>query len=71
MKTVTLELPDKVANIFEALPSTRKAGAALLTAAFARSEPKTTDRLFENIDERVAASGITEDEIDRLIEELS
>jgi membrane-bound lytic murein transglycosylase B len=71
MKRVTLELPDKIASIFESLPSTRKANAALLAAAFAQSKQRTTDSLFTEIDERVADSGISEDEINRLLNELS
>lgn len=71
MKTVTLELPDIVASIFESLPSARKANAALLAAAFAQSKQRTTDNLFTEIDERVAASDISEDELNRLLDELS
>jgi hypothetical protein len=71
MKTVTLELPDKIAVIFEKLPLSRKTNAALLTAAFASASPKTADRLFDAVDKRVATSGLSENEIDGLLEDLS
>ena len=71
MKTITLDLPDKVASIFESLPNARKAGAALLAAIIAQSKSKNISRLFENIDERVIEDGISDKEINSLLDEIS
>ena len=71
MKSVTLDLPDNIAFIFEALPKERKLKAALLAAFFAQAKPKSIEEVLISIDKRVAASGITEKEIDQLLDELS
>ena len=71
MKTVTLDLPDNIASVFEALPRERKVNAALLTACLAQAKPKSLEELLAKIDKRVAASGLSEKEIDRLLDEPS
>jgi preprotein translocase subunit SecD len=71
MKSVTLDLPDNIAFIFEALPKERKLKAALLAAFFAQAKPKSMEEVLTSIDKRVAASGIAEKEIDQLLDELS
>lgn len=71
MKTVTLNLPDSVASIFEALPNERKLKAALLAAFFAQAQPKSLEELLAKIDKRVVASGLSEKEIDEMLDELS
>ncbi len=70
MKTITLNLPDKLASIFEAMPSVRRTKVALLAAILAQSK-ESTDRLFEKIDERVVKSGASDKEIDQLLDEIS
>lgn len=71
MKTVTLDLPDTIASIFEALPRERKVKAALLTACLAQAKPKSVEEILAKIDKRVAASGLSESEIDEMLDELS
>ncbi len=71
MKTVTLDLPDNIAFIFEALPKEQKIKAALLTAVFAQVKPRSIEDVLASIDDKVAASNLPEIEIDRLLDELS
>ena len=71
MKTVTLDLPDSIASVFESLPRERKINAALLTACLAQAKPKSLEELLARIDKRVAASGLSEKEIDEMLDELS
>ncbi len=71
MKTVTLDLPDSIASVFEALPRERKINAALLTACLAQAKPKSLEELLAKIDKRVAASGLSDKEIDEMLDELS
>ena len=71
MKPITLELPDKIAALFEALPNARKKKIALLAATLTASKPSTWEDLFLNVDKRVEASGLTSEEIDQMLDELS
>ncbi len=71
MRTVILDLPDTVASAFEALPAARKANMTMLAVALAQAKPTAVDQLFAAVDERVAASDITQEEINRLLDELS
>ncbi|MFM9840460.1 MAG: hypothetical protein ACKVOQ_19490 [Cyclobacteriaceae bacterium] len=71
MKSVTLDLPDNIASIFDALPKERKLKAALLAAFFAQAKPKSVEEVLSSIDKRVASSGLSEKEINQLLDELS
>jgi membrane-bound lytic murein transglycosylase B len=71
MKIVTLNLPDNIASIFEALPTDRKLNAALLAAFFAQGKSKSMEAVIASIDKRVAESGLSEKEIDDLLDDLS
>ena len=70
MKFITIELPDEAAHMFEALPSERKTKAALLATLLSRVNPKPLTEIFESVDKKVAQSGLSEKEIERLLEEL-
>jgi hypothetical protein len=71
MKSVILDLPDNIAFIFEALPKERKLKAALLAAFFAQVKPKSVEEVLSGVDKQVAKSGLSEKEIDQLLDELS
>lgn len=71
MKTVTLDLPDNIAFIFETLPNDRKIKAALLTAFSAQVKPRSVEEILESVDKKVASNNLSEKEIDRLLNELS
>jgi hypothetical protein len=71
MRSVTLDLPDNIAFIFEALPKERKLKAALLAAFFAQVKPKSVEEVLSGIDKRVAKSGLSEKEIDQLLADIS
>jgi hypothetical protein len=71
MKTITLELPDEAAKNFEALPRDRRTKAALLVALLAQSKPKSLSEIFKSADKKVMESGLSESEIDSLLDELS
>ena len=71
MKTVTLDLPDNIASVFDALPRDRKVKAAFLTACLAQAKPKSLEEILASIDKRVVASGLSENEIDRMLDGLS
>ena len=71
MKTVTLELPEKIAAIFEALPKSRKSKIGWLAVTLATAQSKTWEDIFLKTDQAVAKSGLTTEEIDKLLEEIS
>ncbi len=71
MRTISLEIPDQVARIFEGLSDKRKASAALLAAFIAQATPKTIENIFEKADKKVLLSGMSTEEIDRLLDEIS
>ncbi len=71
MKTVTLDLPDNIAFIFEALPNERKTKAALLAVFFAQVKPRSMEDVLASIDKKVVESNTSETELDRLLDELS
>ena len=71
MKSITIELPDEAARRFNSLPKKQKTKAALLAALLAQAKPKTIEQIFEDVDKRVKASGLSASEIDKLLEELS
>ncbi len=71
MKTIRLEIPDQIARIFEGMADKRKASAALLAAFIAQSAPQTLENILEQSDKKVALSGMTPEEIENLLNELS
>lgn len=71
MKSITIDLPDEAARKFDALSEKQKTKAALLAALLAQAKPKTLDQIFEDVDKRVNDSGLSDAEIDKLLEELS
>lgn len=71
MKTITLSLPDEVAGLFESLSAKQKSTAALLAAVLSRSMSPSASQIFESIDKRVSESGISSEEIDKLLEDIS
>jgi hypothetical protein len=71
MKTVTLELPDEMAAAFESLSPANKKRAALFSIVAAQNTLPSLEALFAKIDIQVAGSGITEQEIETLLNELS
>jgi hypothetical protein len=71
MKTIQLEMPDQLANLFEGMTDKRKVGTAMLAAFIAQAAPQTLDSIFAKADKRVALSGLTEEEIDKLLNEIS
>ena len=71
MKSITIELPDEAASMFEALSSEQKTKAALLATLLAQAKPRSLAEIFESVDKRVAASGLSEKEIDEMLDELS
>ncbi len=71
MKTITLELPNELAKVFDALPKKRKANAALLAAALAKADSRPIADIFSGIDDRIKKSGVNQEEINRLLDELS
>jgi hypothetical protein len=71
MKTIILELPDDAAEIFESMSARRKSAIALLTASITKATLPNLDNLLESIDKKVVKSDLTEEEIDKLLEELS
>ena len=71
MRPITLYLPDSVADVFEKMSIKQREKAACLTACLVQSNPKTLDEIFQSVDKKVAASGLTEKEIEELINEIS
>ncbi len=71
MKAITIELPDEAARMFEAMSRERKTKAALLATLLAQAKPKTLEQIFEDADKKVTTSSVSEEEIDRLLEDLS
>ena len=71
MKTITLELPEEVANVIELYALQQKSILGLLTARFSKSKLESLDKLFEKIDKKVLESGISDEEINKVLEEIS
>ena len=71
MKTIRLEIPDQIARIFEGMADKRKASAALLAAFIVQATPQTLESIIEQSDRKVALSGLTPEEIEKLLNELS
>jgi membrane-bound lytic murein transglycosylase B len=71
MKTVTLELPDEMAAAFERLSSNNKKRVALFSIVAAQNTSSSFEDLLKKIDKQVAESGMTEKEIEDLLNELS
>ena len=71
MKTIAVDLPDEVARLFEAMPREEKSKVTLLAALLFKSKPKSLEDIFKSVDQQVAASGLTEKEIEEMLNELS
>ncbi len=71
MKSITLDLPDEIAGVFESLPSERKAIALLIAAALAKTNKTSPTIVFEEIDKRILELGLSNEDIDSLLEDLS
>ena len=59
------------ARIFVGMADKRKASAALLAAFIAQSAPQSLENIFEQSDKKVALNGMTPEEIEHLLNELS
>jgi ABC-type uncharacterized transport system YnjBCD ATPase subunit len=71
MKRINLEVNDQLARVFEQLSDKQKANAALLAALIAQATPRTLADIFEQVDKKVALSGLTNEEIELLLDEIS
>jgi hypothetical protein len=71
MKSITIELSDEAASLFEKMSRETKSKVALLATLFAKSKPKPIKEILNAVDEHVATSGLTEEEIDQMLDELS
>lgn len=71
MRKITLEIPNDLADAFEGLSAAKKKRVALFSIVAAQNTSPSLDALFEKIDKQVTESGITEKEIEVLLNELS
>ncbi len=66
-----MELPDDMAEAFENLSPANKKRAALFSIVAAQNTVPSLETLFAKIDKQVTTSGITKEEIETLLNELS
>jgi hypothetical protein len=71
MKTVTIELPESLAKLIINLGDKQKSNAAFLAALLAQSSPQSLTTIFKEVDRKVALSGLTEAELDQLLDDIS
>jgi hypothetical protein len=71
MRSITIELPDKIASLLESMPESNRNNALLLAALLGSAREITLDELCARIDERVRRLGLTDADIEALVNEIS
>ncbi len=71
MKLVTLELPDQVATMLENMSDANIRNSLLLAAVLAGSKEVSLGEIQKSIDANVKRSGVSDTEVDRLLDSIS
>ncbi|MFN0048624.1 MAG: hypothetical protein ACKVOU_05840 [Cytophagales bacterium] len=69
MKTITLELPDEVADAYMKLPDNEK--VEILFKSIKEKSISRLETLFDRSAQQIRTSGMSEAEIDELIDSIS
>jgi hypothetical protein len=71
MRTLTVEVPDQIASILESMSKSGKNQVIALAALMADSKSISLSDIFAKVDKRMNELGLTEKEIEAMINDVS